>query len=41
MMMRIVNAETFVTGVKCGKTRVVKDLKKYLSKVGKAVKWEC
>lgn len=35
------NAETFVTGVKCGKTPGVEDLGKYLSDAGKAVKWNC
>ncbi|RPB21767.1 rhamnogalacturonan acetylesterase [Terfezia boudieri ATCC MYA-4762] len=35
------NAETFVTGVKCGTTQAVKDLAKYLSDEGKSVMWRC
>jgi hypothetical protein len=41
MAVGTVNAETFITGVKCDKQRETAALRKWLSKKGKAVKWKC
>jgi hypothetical protein len=41
-MIRVaVNAESFITGVKCGWQKDTRELRRWLSEKGEAVKWKC
>jgi hypothetical protein len=41
MIRGVVNAETFITGIKCGRQKETRQLRRGLGEKGEAVKWKC